>query len=314
MDIGNILSYNEDTVHSGSFLEELTEFGKETMHRGIRRNKVNNTGARGQGRIRNPRNVTRMSVLLVFLVLCGCTRKEQLVLETGTDTATTGFVAETGKDAGTTESVPLQAAEEGLDPVPGQTLGNAAGVPESTKTGINQTTDESAEQADLEQQTICVHVCGAVKNPDVYELPAGSRVYEAVKQAGGFTEEADESYVNQAQMLADGVKLVIPTTEQIQAESQETLRGVIGVVGAEEALPDPAGGDTAAEAADGKININTATQEQLCKIPGIGATRAAAIVSYRQEHGGFTKIEDIMNVSGIKEGTYVKIKDSITVN
>ena len=69
-----------------------------------------------------------------------------------------------------------------------------------------------------------------------------------------------------------------------------------------------------AGASDGRININTATQERLCEIPGIGAVRAAAIVSYRQEHGGFTKIEDIMNVSGIKEGTYVKIKDSIRVN
>lgn len=314
MDIGNILSYNEGTVHSGSFLEELTEFGKETMHREIRRNKVNHTGAEGQGRIRNPRSITQMSILLVFVVLCGCTRREQLVLETGTDTGMAGVVAEAGRDVGTTESVPLQAAREGSDPVSGQTLGDTAGAPESTQQFENRQAGGTAEQISPEQQMICVHVCGAVKNPDVYELPEGSRVYEAVKQAGGFTEEADESYVNQAQILTDGVKLVIPTTGQIQAESQETLRGVIGVVGAEEALSGTAGGDIAAEAADGKININTATQEQLCKIPGIGDTRAAAIVSYRQEHGGFTKIEDIMNVSGIKEGTYVKIKNSITVN
>ncbi len=168
---------------------------------------------------------------------------------------------------------------------------------------------------------LLVHVCGAVKNPDVYELPAGSRVFEAVKMAGGFTEEADESYVNQAQTLSDGVKLVIPTTAQIQANAQEELDGRIGVVGMTETEAGTDGTDVGTDgtnamvgASDGRININTATQERLCEIPGIGAVRAAAIVSYRQEHGGFTKIEDIMNVSGIKEGTYVKIKDSIRVN
>ncbi len=72
--------------------------------------------------------------------------------------------------------------------------------------------------------------------------------------------------------------------------------------------------DPVSVAADGRININTASEAQLCEIPGIGATRAAAIAAYRQEHGGFSSIEEIMNVSGIKEGTYAKIKDRITVN
>ena len=74
------------------------------------------------------------------------------------------------------------------------------------------------------------------------------------------------------------------------------------------------GTDQAESGPDGKININTASEAQLCEIPGIGATRAAAIVAYRQQSGGFASIEDIMNVSGIKEGTYEKIKDRITVN
>ena len=72
--------------------------------------------------------------------------------------------------------------------------------------------------------------------------------------------------------------------------------------------------DPVSVSADGRININTAPEAQLCEIPGIGATRAAAIAAYRQEHGGFSSIEEIMNVSGIKEGTYAKIKDRITVN
>jgi competence protein ComEA len=168
-------------------------------------------------------------------------------------------------------------------------------------------------------------------------LPAGSRVYEAVQAAGGFAEEAHESYVNQAQKLPDGVQLVIPTVEQVeelqQAEAQgQTDAGAagenaaeaslmamgIGIIGAESA--DTAETATGAAAAsslsgdDGKININTASELELCSIPGIGTTRAAAILAYRQEHGSFQSIEDIMNVSGIKQGTYDKIKDSIKVN
>ncbi len=175
---------------------------------------------------------------------------------------------------------------------------------------------------------IWVHVCGAVRKAGVYELPAGSRVFEAVQEAGGFAADADESYVNQAQRLSDGAKLVIPTVEQVEeaAGDSRTEAGRIGIVeqaGVQEAgygvsaagTGDSDGRtDPVSVSADGRININTAPEAQLCEIPGIGATRAAAIAAYRQEHGGFSSIEEIMNVSGIKEGTYAKIKDRITVN
>lgn len=151
-----------------------------------------------------------------------------------------------------------------------------------------------------EPDRVCVHVCGAVKRPGVYELSVGCRVYEAVQAAGGFAENADQDYVNQAQTLADGVKLVIPTLEE--AALARTL-GMDSVTGEQEATAE-----------DSRININTATEMELCNIPGIGATRAAAIAAYRESHGGFQKPEDIMKVNGIKEGMYEKIKDSIRVN
>lgn len=178
-----------------------------------------------------------------------------------------------------------------------------------TEAAEEETVSEPQAQAEPaaesnNQLKICVHVCGAVKNPGVYELPAGSRVYEAVQAAGGFNENADESYVNQAQQLPDAVQLVIPTVDQVAALEQEELPQA-----------DFTGSSEAEGAADdGKININTASESQLCDIPGIGAARASAIAAYRQEHGAFETIEDIMKVSGIKQGTYDKIKDSIKVN
>ena len=176
--------------------------------------------------------------------------------------------------------------------------------------------------------TIYVHVCGAVLRPGVYELAAGSRVYEAVQAAGGFAENAEESYVNQAQEVPDGAKLVIPTKEEAEAivskdsgrlegEGQTADSGLQPGIAVQEDV-NAAGltketevGKTTAEG--GRVNINTASLEELCKIPGIGTTRAAAIESYREDHGSFKSPEEIMQVSGIKEGTYEKIKDSISV-
>lgn len=291
-----------------------------------------------------------MAVSGVSLVLGGCTRREQLVLETadmadesrggepgmsgrssdgeaaGTDSGRGQEQPESGQQAGQGQ------AKTGIGQQPGQGQSGTAGD-EAAKAGqYGADADGSAQTVGGEQPAdstvIWVHVCGAVRKAGVYELPAGSRVYEAVQEAGGFAADADESYVNQAQRLCDGAKLVIPTVEQVEeaAGDSRTEAGRIGIVeqaGAQEAgygvsaagTGDSDGRtDPVSVSADGRININTAPEAQLCEIPGIGATRAAAIAAYRQEHGGFSSIEEIMNVSGIKEGTYAKIKDRITVN
>lgn len=254
----------------------------------------------------------------IVCMLCGCTRREQLVLEAAGQAQEISTSKEETDDSGLT--APEGPQEEG---------GRQENQEQAGSVSVEEKTDEQSSAGDIatgqmqeqagENTMICVHVCGAVENAGVYELPAGSRVYEAVKAAGGFSEEADESYVNQAQQLADGSKLVIPTVDQVRSAPEDGGTGTeqIGIVeqaallGGGETVSIEAGSSTEA---DGKVNINTASEAQLCEIPGIGATRAAAITTYRQEHGSFHSIEEIMNVSGIKEGTYTKIKDCIKVN
>ena len=146
---------------------------------------------------------------------------------------------------------------------------------------------------DEKSVSVTVHICGAVINPGVYELPPGSRIVDAVDKAGGLSEDADESYVNLAAIPNDGEQIFIPTIEEAVIMKQ---------------TPQETG------MSSGKVNINTADKTLLCTLPGIGDTRAADIIAYRQEHGNFSAIEDIMQVSGIKEGSFQKIKEMIVVN
>ncbi len=144
-----------------------------------------------------------------------------------------------------------------------------------------------------------VHVCGEVVNPGIYELPAGSRIYEAVKAAGGFTENAAEESVNLASPIEDGVQIRIYSKEEA-----ETL--------AAGAAPFD-GFEASGEGKEPVVNLNTATKEELMTLSGIGESRAEDIIRYREENGGFQNIEDIMKVSGIKDAAFQKIKDRITV-
>lgn len=122
------------------------------------------------------------------------------------------------------------------------------------------------------------------------EIAEGSRAEEALRLAGGMTQEADPFYVNLAETVTDGQKLYFPTTEEAKRL------------------------ETAAKAAEeGLVNINTASEEELCTLPGIGASRAADIVRYREKNGSFQTKEDIMKVSGIKQNAYDKLCDKITV-
>ena len=141
----------------------------------------------------------------------------------------------------------------------------------------------------VEEEQICVHVCGRVCQPGVVMLPAGSRVWEAVEAAGGLLEDAQDEAVNLAAVLQDGQKLYVPAIGESVSE-------------------------TAAEIDDGRVNLNTADADRLQTLSGIGASRAMDILSYREKHGGFQTIEEIMQVPGIKESIYEKIKDKITVD
>ena len=145
-------------------------------------------------------------------------------------------------------------------------------------------------ESSTEPIKIYVHICGEVNNPGVYELAEGSRIFEAVEAAGGFTEEAAQASLNLAQVISDEEQIVILT--QDEAEEKARLER---------------------EQAAGIVNLNTASKEQLMSLPGIGESRAEDIIRYRKESGGFQNIEEIMSVPGIKESAYLKIKDSITV-
>lgn len=157
------------------------------------------------------------------------------------------------------------------------------------------TSDSSGSE---KQEVIYVDVTGAVKTPGVYSLPAGSRVFEAIALAGGAREDASLEHVNQAGILEDGQQIRIYTEEEAeQIPEQNPVTGT---------------GAAAQEAA--KVNINTARKEELMTLTGIGETRAEAILAYRQENGGFQAPEDLMQVEGIKEKTFEKLRDQITVN
>ena len=171
---------------------------------------------------------------------------------------------------------------------------NAGETGELCVTEALSATETEESDGAKEEKTCLVYVCGAVVSPGVYELDDGSRIYEAVELAGGFMEEAAEDALNLAESVTDGQMIRIPTEEEQEA---------VGRQGAE-----------ADSAADGKLDLNRADVAALMELPGIGQSKAEAIVGYREEHGPFSQAEDLMKVEGIKEGVFNKIKDRIKVD
>lgn len=174
---------------------------------------------------------------------------------------------------------------------------------------------EAVSDKEMQQAMIYVDVCGAVANPGVFQLAAGSRVFQAIEAAGGYLPEAALTCVNRAGVLTDGQQLYILTQEEMERQGVDPAE----MAGASDGQMNGSAGTgqntgmTAQVQQDNRININTADEAQLTTLTGIGATRAQAIIAYREENGPFAAIEDIMNVQGIKEGTFAKIKDEIVV-
>ncbi len=168
---------------------------------------------------------------------------------------------------------------------------NEVSLEEILSSEREKSTEEKSELKEVLPETVWVHICGEVEVPGIYELDPGSRVYDVLVLAGGFTADADTTHYNLAQVISDGMKLQIP------GRDKET----------KDIKPEE-------EPENFLININTATMEQLQTLPGIGKSRAADIVAYREKKGGFQRIEQIMEVSGIKEAVFEKIKNLITVD
>lgn len=141
---------------------------------------------------------------------------------------------------------------------------------------------------------LTVHIVGEVKNPGVYILPPRSRVSDAVDAAGGLLPSAVPESINLAAHLLDGQQIAILSKAQLTAAPID--------------LPQRAG-----DLAGGKVNLNTAGKEELLTLPGIGEDKAEKILAYRQEHGPFKTVDDILEVPGIGEGILENIKDLIII-
>lgn len=195
-------------------------------------------------------------------------------------------------EAGTTSAA-------GIAPADGIVPESGAAAEADAVSGEGAGAADSAAAQSTSAPTVYVHICGAVERPGVYQVEEGSRVYQVVEEAGGFLEEAAPDYLNMADAVSDGMKLVVPYADELEAGQAygETGQAAAGV-----SASGPA-----------KININTADKAALMTLKGIGESRAEDIIRYREQNGGFQKIEDIMNVSGIKDASFEKIRDDITV-
>ena len=177
--------------------------------------------------------------------------------------------------------------------------------PTDAESGVSEKKSEE-KQVDTVQET-----AAAKQQP---EISYGSRVFQAIEKAGGYLPEAAASYLNRAKGLSDGQQIYVPTQAEVDSQMiQVTEDG-------QEATSETAPGNNNEEGSAGentgtdqKINLNTADVSQLTTLTGVGESKALAIIAYREENGPFTSIEDIMNVPGIKEGTYEKIKDKIAI-
>lgn len=177
---------------------------------------------------------------------------------------------------------------------------------ETMVTGQESGTEpQSAEPETQEIKIYYVHICGEVLSPGVYEMQEGDRVFQIVERAGGFTQSAAADCLNLAQELQDGMKLTVPSQDEVRERGNQGNE-ITEYWYIQKDSVSPGGNDK-------KVNLNTAGKEELMTLNGIGEAKADAIIRYREEFGGFQVIEDVMNISGIKESAFQKIKDKITV-
>lgn len=162
-----------------------------------------------------------------------------------------------------------------------------------------QSSDSEKESEDSVKASIYVYVCGQIQKPGVYTLPEGSRVCDVFELAGGVTEETATDYWNQARVLTDGEMIYVPTAEEAKERQSDG---------------EAAGLESIDTDDTDKVNINTASKEELMTLPGIGEAKALAILAYRQENGPFSSLEELKKVEGIKDGVFSKMKDYIEIN
>ena len=190
---------------------------------------------------------------------------------------------------------------------------------------------EKEENVNLKIETVFVDIKGAIKTPGVYEIESDKKVIDVVNKAGGLTNKADTSMVNLAKNVTNEMVIIIYTKEEI--EKYKKQEEIIKVIDKECICPsitndacinndkkdnnstnkNTTNEQEKIDANKEKININTATIEELQTLNGIGEGKAEAIIKYRDEHGIFKDINELKEVTGIGESVYEKIKDNITI-
>lgn len=176
----------------------------------------------------------------------------------------------------------------------------------------NLTTNTAVENSNEtveENNKIVVHITGEVNYPGVVVLKEGARVVDAIEAGGGETDKADLSSLNLAYMLSDGEKIYVPNKEETSQENQ----GREYITSAKDNSEQSENG-AKSTGTNFKININTAKQEELTQITGIGESTAKKIIEYRTQNGKFKSIEDIKNIPGIGDSKFNAMKEEITVN
>ncbi len=186
-----------------------------------------------------------------------------------------------------------------------QTRGGAGGVSAATGGGPNGAAS-TVRVARAAGGRVTVHVAGAVQRPGVYRLAAGARVNDALRSAGGPRGPADLTAVNLAAKLEDGRQVIVPERAAAIAAASAGGGGGSTVAGAGAGAPGPAAPGT-------PINLNTATLEQLDTLDGVGPGIAQRILDYREQHGGFSRVEEIGEVPGIGAKRLATLSPLVTV-
>lgn len=196
---------------------------------------------------------------------------------------------------------------------------------EKTKNLHNTTVEnneniKNKETNKTDKNKIVIYIIGEVKQEGVYELDENSRISDAIEKAGGTKENADLSQINLAYKIEDGMRIYIPKKgesvqdkEKIEDKTQEVVTGKSTDITNTTSVNTNLSINKKSKTDIEKINLNKATQTELETLPGIGPSTAEKIIEYRKENGNFKNIEDIMNVNGIGESKYNKIKDLVSV-
>lgn len=179
--------------------------------------------------------------------------------------------------------------------------------------GTEQIDDLAGREPLEEDLSLIVDVEGAVRNPGVVHLSEGSRVYQAIEKAGGVLENADTKYINQAELVTDGIIIYVPYLEgrngMVNPEESETISaGAVSGASFQQNFGSGNGTETTRP-----VNINTADRETLMTLPGIGESYAAAIIDYREQNGFFQSVEELKQIEGIGERKFEKLKDRVSV-